>query len=98
MASRSSIGFIGLGVMGEPICRNLVWKSGTRVIAFDLAAEPLARLEAEGARGLPHLSPTSSANARRCLLGRCADCAHAAGIGVDLEPPHSVEIVVTAVK
>jgi 3-hydroxyisobutyrate dehydrogenase len=49
MASRSFIGFIGLGVMGEPICRNLVRKSGTRVIAFDLAAEPLARLKAEGA-------------------------------------------------
>jgi 3-hydroxyisobutyrate dehydrogenase len=43
------IGFIGLGVMGEPICRNLVKKSGARVIAFDLAPEPLARLAAEGA-------------------------------------------------
>ena len=44
-----TIGFIGLGVMGEPICRNLVKKSGKRVRAFDLAAEPLARLRAEGA-------------------------------------------------
>ena len=35
--------------MGEPICRNLVKKSGARVIAFDLAPEPLARLRAEGA-------------------------------------------------
>ena len=43
------IGFIGLGVMGEPICRNLVKKSGKRVMAFDLAPEPLARLRAEGA-------------------------------------------------
>ena len=49
MSDHKTVGFIGLGVMGEPICRNLVWKSGTRVIAFDLAAEPLARLEAEGA-------------------------------------------------
>jgi len=49
MPSWNSIGFIGLGVMGEPICRNLVRKSGARVIAFDLAAEPLARLRAEGA-------------------------------------------------
>src|SRR5271156_4944795 len=35
--------------MGEPICRNLVKNSGAAMIAFDLAAEPLARLRAEGA-------------------------------------------------
>lgn len=44
-----SIGFIGLGVMGEPICRNLLRKSDRAVLAFDLAAEPLARIAAEGA-------------------------------------------------
>jgi 3-hydroxyisobutyrate dehydrogenase len=49
MTAHKTIGFIGLGVMGEPICRNLVRKSGARVIAFDLAPEPQARLKAEGA-------------------------------------------------
>jgi hypothetical protein len=49
MAAYKTIGFIGLGVMGEPICRNLVKKSGARVIAFDLVAEPLQRLHADGA-------------------------------------------------
>jgi len=49
MAQYDSIGFIGLGVMGEPICRNLVKKSGARVIAFDLSLEPLARLREQGA-------------------------------------------------
>jgi 3-hydroxyisobutyrate dehydrogenase len=49
MSQPKSIGFIGPGVMGEPICRNLVKKSGARVLAFDLAAEPLARLRGEGA-------------------------------------------------
>jgi 3-hydroxyisobutyrate dehydrogenase len=49
MSEYRTIGFIGLGVMGEPICRNLVKKSGKRVVAFDLAQEPLARLRAEGA-------------------------------------------------
>jgi 3-hydroxyisobutyrate dehydrogenase-like beta-hydroxyacid dehydrogenase len=44
-----TIGFIGLGVMGEPICRNLVTKSGASVVAFDLAPEPLARLRDLGA-------------------------------------------------
>ena len=49
MSAFKTIGFIGLGVMGEPICRNLVRKSGARVLAFDLAAEPLQRLRNEGA-------------------------------------------------
>ena len=49
MPHHKTIGFIGLGVMGEPICRNLVRNSGARVIAFDLSPEPLARLKAEGA-------------------------------------------------
>lgn len=42
------IGFVGLGVMGEPMCRNLARKSGAKVAAFDRAAEPLARLAADG--------------------------------------------------
>src|SRR6201996_2348438 len=49
MPHHEAIGFIGLGVMGEPICRNLVRKSRARVIAFDLSPEPLARLKADGA-------------------------------------------------
>jgi 3-hydroxyisobutyrate dehydrogenase-like beta-hydroxyacid dehydrogenase len=49
MSQHKTIGFIGLGVMGEPICRNLVKKSGAPVFAFDLAPEPLARLSADGA-------------------------------------------------
>jgi 3-hydroxyisobutyrate dehydrogenase len=44
-----SIGFIGLGVMGGPICRNLVKRSSAAVTLFDLGPEPLARLRAEGA-------------------------------------------------
>ncbi len=49
MSAYKTVGFIGLGVMGEPICRNLVKKSGKRVLAFDLSPEPLARLREEGA-------------------------------------------------
>jgi 3-hydroxyisobutyrate dehydrogenase len=49
MPQYKTIGFIGLGVMGEPICRNLAGKSGARVLAFDIAPEPMARLRAEGA-------------------------------------------------
>jgi 3-hydroxyisobutyrate dehydrogenase-like beta-hydroxyacid dehydrogenase len=49
MSEYKTIGFIGLGVMGEPICRNLVTKTGASVVAFDLAPEPLARLREFGA-------------------------------------------------
>ena len=49
MSEYKTVGFIGLGVMGEPICRNLVKKSGRRVLAFDLSPEPLARLRGDGA-------------------------------------------------
>jgi hypothetical protein len=49
MPSFAKLGFIGLGVMGEPICRNLVKKSGAHVVVFDLAAEPLQRLRGQGA-------------------------------------------------
>jgi 3-hydroxyisobutyrate dehydrogenase-like beta-hydroxyacid dehydrogenase len=45
-----TLGFIGLGVMGEPMCRNLARKSGQPVIAFDLRREPLERLAADGVR------------------------------------------------
>jgi 3-hydroxyisobutyrate dehydrogenase-like beta-hydroxyacid dehydrogenase len=44
------IGFIGLGVMGEPICRNLALKCGTGVLAYDLDPAPLDRLKASGVR------------------------------------------------
>jgi 3-hydroxyisobutyrate dehydrogenase len=43
-----TIGFIGLGVMGEPMCGHLARRSGRMVLAHDLRREPLARLTAEG--------------------------------------------------
>jgi 3-hydroxyisobutyrate dehydrogenase len=49
MSQYKTIGFIGLGVMGEPICRNLVKKSGAGVIVFDLSQQALARLRDKGA-------------------------------------------------
>ena len=43
-----AVGFIGLGVMGEPMCRNLRERSGKKVLAFDLNPEPLGRLAKHG--------------------------------------------------
>ena len=44
----SILGFIGTGVMGEPMCRNLAAKSGRRVAAWDPASAPFERLRAQG--------------------------------------------------
>ena len=38
--AQATLGFIGLGVMGAPMCRNLARKSGARLLAFDLKAVP----------------------------------------------------------
>lgn len=42
------VGFIGLGVMGEPMCRNLAVKSGLRVVGYDRDEKPLQRLAEYG--------------------------------------------------
>jgi len=47
--SEFRIGFIGLGVMGEPMCRNIMAKSGRKVRVLDLDAAPVQRLVALGA-------------------------------------------------
>ena len=48
MATTSVLGFVGLGVMGEPMCRNLARKSGAAVVAYDTRREPLDALAADG--------------------------------------------------
>ncbi len=42
------LGFIGLGVMGEPMCGHLARRLGRPVLAHDLRPEPLVRLAADG--------------------------------------------------
>ncbi|HEY4045097.1 MAG TPA: NAD(P)-dependent oxidoreductase [Rhodopila sp.] len=48
--STGAIGFVGLGVMGEPMCGHLARRSGVPVMACDLRPEPLDRLAAHGVR------------------------------------------------
>src|SRR5262249_46741460 len=50
----TNLGFIGLGVMGEPMCGNLLAKTKLPVYGTDLKREPLERLAAKG------LKPCSS--------------------------------------
>ena len=42
------LGFIGLGVMGAPMCRNLAAKSGQEVRAFDSDLDALSQMDQSG--------------------------------------------------
>ena len=48
MVTSGVLGFVGLGVMGEAMCRNLARKSGATVVAFDERPAPLTALAADG--------------------------------------------------
>jgi len=48
MTLQTTIGFIGLGVMGGPMCRNMALKHGGRVVATDL--DPASRSILDGTR------------------------------------------------
>ena len=44
------IGFIGLGIMGKPMVKNLL-KAGHEVLAFDIIKENVENIVAAGAKG-----------------------------------------------
>jgi len=46
----TTIGFIGLGVMGGPMCRNVALKHGGDVLAFDISADAFDALQGTKAR------------------------------------------------
>jgi 3-hydroxyisobutyrate dehydrogenase-like beta-hydroxyacid dehydrogenase len=50
MTQNAAIGFVGLGVMGGPMCRNVALKHGGDVIAFDMNSAAFAALEGTKAR------------------------------------------------
>jgi 2-hydroxy-3-oxopropionate reductase len=54
------IGFIGLGIMGKPMARNLL-KAGYSLVVYDVASAPVAELTAAGAEA----GESSSDTARR---------------------------------
>ncbi len=62
MEAIKDIGFIGLGVMGEPMCRNLASKTPFRIRANDLSPEPLHRLAAHGVQAVSEPAPLVQAS------------------------------------
>src|ERR1700722_16462214 len=49
----SVLGFIGLGVMGEPMCGHLARRAGKPILAHDLRPEPLQRLASNTVTAAP---------------------------------------------
>ncbi len=64
MSDNDIVGFIGLGVMGEVMCRNLVLKGDAEVVGYDVRPEPLARLAPTGVQVAESMSDISS----RCSI------------------------------
>lgn len=62
MSEYKILGFIGLGVMGEPMCKNLVRKSGLPVHVYDMSEQAVIRVVQEG--GIS--APSPEAIARQC--------------------------------
>ena len=56
------IGFIGLGVMGGPMCRNVVRKHPASVNAFDLNPDRLRDLAEAGARPTASIAEVAAAS------------------------------------
>lgn len=62
MTGSMTFGFIGLGVMGEPMCRHLVQKTKQKVLIHDINAEPVARLVQAGAVDVGSISGLAKAD------------------------------------
>ena len=57
----ATLGFIGLGVMGGPMCKNVVKKHGGPVYAFDMAPAALEELQQAGAIGAQSITELARA-------------------------------------
>lgn len=53
------IAFVGLGIMGKPMAKNLM-KAGYELYVYDLFPDPVAELEKEGAKGCKSAAEASS--------------------------------------
>ena len=66
-----TIAFVGLGVMGEAMCRNLARKGSWRIVGYDTRPEPLARLASDGVTAAASLAEAVAAGdaVLMCLPG-----------------------------
>ena len=79
----AAIGFIGLGVMGEPMCGHLARRSGLPVRAYDRRSDPLQRVAAEG---VPGMSPAEMAGHCDLILMSLPDGPAVQSVLAEIEP------------
>ena len=79
----TTIGFIGLGVMGEPMCGHLARRSGKPILAHDLRPEPLERL---ASNAVTAASPRQIADKADLILLSLPDGKAMASVVAALEP------------
>jgi 3-hydroxyisobutyrate dehydrogenase len=79
----TALGFIGLGVMGEPMCGHLARRFGRPVMAHDLRPEPLARLATDGVKAA---QPAEIAKECDLILLSLPDGKAVASVIATLEP------------
>ena len=60
------IGFVGVGHMGGPMCRNVIKNSGHEVSVFDLNADAIAECVAAGGKAAESLATLAAER----ILGR----------------------------
>ena len=79
----ATIGFIGLGVMGEPMCGHLARRAGKPILAHDLRPEPLERL---ASNAVTAASPAQIAAKADLILMSLPDGKAMAAVVAALEP------------
>ncbi len=82
--AKTIIGFIGLGLMGRPMCRNLL-KAGISPIVYNRSAPPREELVREGATAVP--SPADVARLAEIIVIMVADTAAVEDV---LSGPHGL--------
>ena len=84
----TTLGFIGLGVMGEPMCGNLVAKTKLPVYGTDLKREPVERLAAKGLKSCKSIADVArqadaiflSLHSPKAVEDVCAEIVEARGV------------------
>ena len=62
----ADVGFVGLGNIGKPMALRLAAADGIELSVYDVAAEPVAELEAAGRRGRRQRGRAGPRRRRRC--------------------------------
>ncbi|KMK65320.1 NAD(P)-dependent oxidoreductase [Puniceibacterium sp. IMCC21224] len=62
MNTQDTIGFVGLGVMGGPMCQNMARKHHGKVLAFDLSEDALVAVEQDSAERVASLVDLAQAS------------------------------------